>query len=152
MIRMTTRRRALVTGAAAALLWPVAGVAAAPVRVAVDASGTAIDGYDSHAYWRHGAPRVGQTAHVVDWAGVPWRFETAQDAAAFAATPDAFAPKFGGFCTRAMSFRKIVNADPEVWRIFEGGLYLFAKPVGGTKFDAGPRAMIAKAQSHWDTL
>ncbi|SHH43346.1 hypothetical protein SAMN05444003_3184 [Cognatiyoonia sediminum] len=44
-----------------------------------------------------------------------------------------------------MSFKRTVPADPEVWRIHNGKLYMFARPVGGTKFDESPEAMIAKA-------
>jgi len=49
-----------------------------------------------------------------------------------------------------MSFDKVVNGDPEVWRIFDRKLYLFARPVGGEFFDKAQSEMIAKAQSNWD--
>lgn len=121
-------------------------------RVSVNGKGIAIDGYDTTAYWSDGAPRYGLSAHVVNWNGTDWHFTSAKDAEAFDAKPESFAPQFGGFCTRAMSFKKIVNGDPEVWRIYQGKLYLFARPVGGEKFDEGQDAMIAKAQAYWDTL
>lgn len=119
-------------------------------RVSKNRDGIAMQGYDSHAYWTAGAARAGTSDHVVDWRGTPWHFATAEDAAAFAADPAAFEPQFGGFCTRAMSFNKVVDGDPEVWRIYQDKLYLFAAPVGGRKFDEGQDAMIAKAQSNWD--
>jgi hypothetical protein len=125
---------------------------AATQRVAVNAEGVAIDGYDTTAYWTDASARAGGNSHTVQWRGTTWQFQTAENAAQFEAAPDTFAPKFGGFCTRAMSFKKIVNGDPEVWRIYQGNLYLFAQPVGGKKFDKGQDAMIAKAQAYWDTL
>lgn len=119
-------------------------------RVSKNKDGIAMQGYDSHAYWTIAAPRTGSASHTVEWRGTPWHFATAADAAAFKADPAAFEPQFGGFCTRAMSFNKVVNGDPEVWRIYQGKLYLFAAPVGGKKFDKGQDAMIAKAQTNWD--
>lgn len=146
-----SRRHALTLGAGALALTAIP-VNASTARVAVNDAGVAIDGYDTTAYWRSSAAHIGTAEHVVTWRGTPWQFATAQDAALFAATPDAFAPQFGGFCTRAMSFKKVVNGDPEVWRIYLGKLYLFARPVGGTKFDAGQDAMIASARAYWDSL
>lgn len=141
-------RRTLI---AALLALPLARLGHAGAwRVSKNRDGIAMQGYDTHAYWTAGQARVGTSDHTVDWRGTPWHFATAQDAATFAADPAAFEPQFGGFCTRAMSFDKVVNGDPEVWRIYDGKLYLFAKPIGGTKFDEGQDAMIAKAQSNWD--
>ncbi|MEP5729114.1 MAG: YHS domain-containing (seleno)protein [Sulfitobacter sp.] len=121
-------------------------------RVSMDRSGAAIQGYDSRAYWTAGEPMPGSEDHVVRWKDADWRFATAEEAAQFKAAPASFAPKFGGFCTRAMSLKKIVDGDPEVWRIYEGSLYLFARPVGRKHFDKGEAKMIAAAQAHWDTL
>lgn len=144
-------RRQFIAVSGAALVAPHVAFAEAPL-VSVGKDGVAIQGYDSHAYWSLGAPQEGVETHVVVWKGAPWHFATAEDAALFAGNPDSYAPRFGGFCTRAMSLRKVVDGDPEVWRIFEGALYLFAKPVGGRYFDKGQVEMIAKAQAHWDKL
>lgn len=144
-----TRRNLLASLAAL----PFARLAqATPYRVSTNREGIAMQGYDAHAYWTINAARAGDYAHVVQWRGKPWHFTTAEDAAAFRDTPTAFEPQFGGFCTRAMSLKKVVDGDPEVWRIHAGKLYLFARPVGGKHFDKGQDAMIAKAQAHWDTL
>ncbi|MEH6830362.1 MAG: YHS domain-containing (seleno)protein [Sulfitobacter sp.] len=145
-------RRSFCTVTAAALLVPLGPLRASVSRTAVDGRGIAIDGYDTTAYWRDGAPKEGLAAHLHEWRGVPWHFATSQDAEMFAADPEKYAPQFGGFCTRAMSFKKIVNGDPQVWRIYGDHLYLFARPVGGEKFDEGQDAMIEKAQAYWDTL
>lgn len=144
-----TRRRFFVTALAAA--FAPAAQAKGP-GISTNRAGLAIQGYDTSAYWLKGTPQLGLQSHAVTWQGTPWHFATQTDADAFAANPARYAPKFGGFCTRAMSLKKVVDGDPEVWRIFEERLYLFARPVGGTYFDKGPAAMIAKAQAHWDKL
>ncbi|NNK15548.1 MAG: YHS domain protein, partial [Sulfitobacter sp.] len=96
--------------------------------------------------------QVGSDDHTVNWNGALWRFAKQDDADQFAGAPERFAPQFGGFCARAMSLGKVVDADPEVWRIFEGRLYLFARPAGGKVFDKGEAEIISKAQHHWQTL
>lgn len=125
---------------------------AASTRVSTDDAGNAIQGYDTRAYWVADVARSGSDSFVVTWRGATWRFGTQAEADQFAAAPASYAPQFGGFCTRAMSLKKVVDGDPEVWRIFEGKLYLFARPVGLQVFNKGEAEMIAKAQAHWDTL
>lgn len=145
-----TRRTLILTGLASLSL-PVT-VHAGSTRISTGKTDWAIRGYDTRAYWRASMAAPGQDTFTVLWRGVPWRFATAEDAARFEASPEAFAPQFGGFCTRAMSFKKVVDGDPEVWRIYNDKLYLFAKPVGGRVFDKEQDDMIAKAQAFWDTL
>ncbi|MBD3662741.1 YHS domain-containing (seleno)protein [Sulfitobacter aestuariivivens] len=146
----TLTRRTVLT---AMMTLPFAHLArAASDRVSVGRNGIAMQGYDTHAYWITQSARPGSEAFVVQWRGVPWHFATAQDAEIFRADPDAYAPGFGAFCTRAMSLGKVVDGDPEVWRIHKDKLYLFARPIGGKHFDKGPEAMIAKAQKFWDAL
>jgi len=146
------RRQFLTLGTAALSLAAVRSVHAGPPQVSVNPKGVAIGGYDTTAYLRTGVPVEGAVDHVVMWRGVPWQFASAEDAASFREAPEDFAPQFGGFCTRAMSFGKVVNGDPTVWRLHQGSLYLFAKPVGAKKFDEGPDAMIIKARRAWARL
>lgn len=150
MSRIT--RRVFSTSALALCAAPVSFAFGTPYRVSTNREGIAMQGYDSHAYWTIGAPREGDAKFTVEWRGKPWHFATAEDAASFQENPIAFEPQFGAYCTRAMSLKKVVDADPEVWRIHGDKLYLFAKPVGGTFFDKGQDAMIAKAQTHWESL
>ena len=143
-------RRTVLAGLASL---PLATMAhATPYKVATNRSGIAMQGYDTHAYWTINAAREGNSKFMVEWRGKPWHFASAEDADMFRADPLAFEPQFGGFCTRAMSLKKIVDGDPEVWRIHKGKLYLFARPIGRDYFDKGQDPMIAKAQLHWDTL
>ena len=147
-----SRRLFVQLGLASLITAPAGMVLAASDRVSTGGGVAALQGYDTHAYWTISAAREGTESFVVTWKGVPWHFASQADADAFAAAPESFAPQFGGFCTRAMSLKKVVDGDPEVWRIFEGKLYLFARPVGGRHFDKGEAEMIAKAQAFWETL
>ncbi len=112
-----TRRDVLITSvfvAGVSLALP----AFAKGRIAKDAAtGAAIRGYDTTAYFLKNGPAQGSEVYSVSWNDATWRFASQEEADLFAANPEPFAPQFGGYCTRAASFKKLVPADPEVWRI-----------------------------------
>jgi len=115
-------------------------------------NGNAIKGYDTTAYFRHGAPKKGSASSTVEWKGATWRFASAAEADLFRANPEAYSPQFGGFCARAMSLGKVFKGDPEIWRIRGNNLYLFARPVGRDVYDKDPEGLIAKAEANWKKL
>lgn len=112
----------------------------------------ALVGYDSTAYFSRQKAERGTTDHVVAWKGATWRFASAADASLFEADPEAYAPQFGGYCTRAMSLGTVAPANSEVWRIHNGKLHVFFAARGGVFFDENPDDMVAKAQTFWDSL
>ena len=149
-------RRTVLMGAAA-----LGAIAATPAfakkkdRISAYSNGRkgdrANEGYDATAYFTAGAAVAGNPDVEHKWKGAVWRFANEDARALFAAAPETYAPQFGGYCTNAMSMNKIVPANPEVFRVHDGKLYLFAAKGGGTKFDKDPGAMIAKAAAFWKT-
>ena len=150
-----SRRRLMTSLASAAVLAATTRAAFAKSinRFSLEGgTGFALKGYDTTAYFKTNAAVDGTDGNTMTWKGAIWRFVTPQDAALFEANPEAYAPQFGGYCTRAMSLGKEVPGDPEVWRIHNGKLYVFYAKVGGRHFDKGADAMIELAQKHWETL
>ena len=149
-------RRSLLMGAAAfgALASTSALAAQKPVRRFSNGrkGDRANEGYDATAYFTAGAAAPGDAAFEHEWESAIWRFRDEAARALFEAAPETYAPQFGGYCANAMSMKKVVPANPEVWRIRDGKLYLFAAKPGGVKFDKDPEAMIAKAEAFWKTL
>ena len=148
------RRNFVKASSAVALLTMVPSTAFAKTikRISQTKAGHALKGFDTTAYFTAGKPATGIDATTVSWKGAKWRFATEEDAALFKANPDAYAPQFGGYCTRAMSLRKEAPGDPQVWRMHGNKLYVFFAKRGGTAFDKGPDEMIKLAQAYWDTL
>lgn len=107
-----------------------------------------IRGYDTTAYVKKGRPSAGGAAHVVNWNGGTWRFETAAEKAAFKANPAAFVPQFGAYCTGGLSQQHVVNGNPTIWRMHKGKLYLFYAEAGGRRFDKDPEGLIAAARAY----
>lgn len=115
-------RRAWITFATlmAALL-----TAAEPVKPVNTGRGNlAIHGYDPVAYFDEGRPIKGSAEFSHSWMGATWRFASAAHRDQFAAKPDAFAPRYGGYCAWAVSKGYTANGDPEAWKIVDGKLYL----------------------------
>jgi YHS domain-containing protein len=111
-----------------------------------------LQGYDTTAYFLAGRPRPGTASHSVEWRGVTWRFSTPRSAAAFRATPTAYEPQFGAYCTGGLSQQHVVPADPRNWRLHGGKLYLFATEAGARRFDRDPKGTIRRAIAYWNTL
>ena len=86
--------------------------------------GAALAGFDPVSYF-DGAPLAGSTEHDLTWGGATWRFASADNRARFEASPDRFAPQFGGFCSFAVSKGFTASIDPNAYVVRGGKLYLF---------------------------
>jgi hypothetical protein len=142
-------RRTSLGGGAAVFLAPGA---LAGERVNKDAEGVAIRGYDPVAYFTLGRPVVGSPDLEHVWHDARWRFATAEHRAMFAAEPERYAPRFGGFCTGGVAFGNLAPIDPEAWIIVDGRLYLHHDKAGRDETAASPGGAIAAAARNWATL
>lgn len=137
--------------AIAAVVLMAAGLAAAgDPQVYVDRrTGLAIQGYDPVAYFTEGEARKGDPAHALEWGGGTWHFTSAANRDAFAADPEAYAPKYGGYCAYAVAKGSARVADPRVWSIVDGELYLNLSPNVRKVWQEDLRANIALADRIW---
>ncbi|QDL56840.1 YHS domain protein [Rhodoferax aquaticus] len=85
---------------------------------------TAINGYDSVAYFTNNAPVKGSDSLVWEWKGAKWKFSTAANLELFKANPDKYAPQYGGYCAYGVAKDNLVKVDPEQFTILDGKLYL----------------------------
>jgi YHS domain-containing protein len=109
----------------------------------------AVSGYDPVAYFA-GAAAVGNADYTTQWQGATWRFASAENKAMFEATPETYAPQFGGFCSYASSKGFTATIDPMAFLVNEGKLYLFNDAKMRDNFVAEiPDGVIAKAQGNW---
>ena len=84
----------------------------------------AIRGYDTVAYFTEGKATKGKSGFEYVWHGARWRFASATNRDLFAANPDRYAPRYGGYCSMGLAMGEFSDADPEVWTIVDGKLYL----------------------------
>jgi YHS domain-containing protein len=86
---------------------------------------TAIDGYDSVAYFTEGKPVKGLKQFQFSWREANWYFSNEENLVRFKTNPEQYAPQYGGWCAYAMSDEgRTVRIDPDAWVIHDGKLYL----------------------------
>ena len=108
----------------------------------------AIKGYDTVAYFTEGQPTKGDPEFVFAWNDAKWQFASATHRDMFASNPERYAPQFSGHCSMALSRGMEVAADPEIWTIVDGKLYLFSKG-GRDEFQRNAHENIKKAEANW---
>ena len=146
-------RRALLVGCLLAVVAGGAGgwllLAQNARAVNTDVFGVAIDGYDPVAYFTLGRAVRGTSAFEHRWADATWRFASAEHRDRFAAEPLRYAPQYGGFCAAGLALGGKWRADPEVWAIVDGKLFLNYSQSGKDMLAADPKGVIHKADGAW---
>ena len=56
--------------------------------------------------------------------GATWHFASAENRDLFAASPEAYAPQYGGYCAYAVGNGYTASITPEAWAVVGGKLYL----------------------------
>jgi YHS domain-containing protein len=156
---MSTRRNFLMVMTATLAGAAIGAVGAlAEVRTIAQATPPAtperlgLKGYDPVAYFTLSRPTPGVAQYEYVYDGVRYRFANAQHLELFKANPDKYAPQFGGSCTMNMSAGVRREADPTVWIISNGNLYVFAGPGGADRFKQNPKVAAERAAANWKTL
>jgi len=156
---MTSARRQRKSGlaVAAALLLALGGparvAAGTTERVVTDMlSGLAIHGIDPVAYFTDGAPLYGNGDHEYRYGGAIWRFRNEGDQAAFAAHPDVYMPRYGGYDPMGLGRGVAVAGNPLVWAMVGQHVYLFYNEASRTRFLANPDEAIAIADENWPAV
>ena len=112
----------------------------------------ALKGYDPVAYFTLSTPTPGVAEYEIVHDGVRYRFANARHLELFKANPDKYTPQFGGSCAMNMSNGIRREADPTVWVISNGSLYVFAGAGGAERFRQNPDTAAARAATNWKTL
>lgn len=132
----------------AALLPP--SQAPATERVVVDRhTGLAIEGYDPVAFFTDGKPVPGSPDFEFAYGGAIWRFCNIGNREAFAARPDVYMPKFGGYDPLGVAHGVAVAGNPSVWSITGGKLFLFRDPERLATFIADAEHIAGAAERKW---
>ena len=115
-------------------------------------TGTAIEGYDPVAYFTAGRPVEGAGALAHEGMDATWYFASAGNRDRFAADPERYAPRYGGYCASAVAHGYTAKVDPAAWKIVDGRLYLnYSKDVQADWADDIP-GNISKGDANWPTI
>jgi len=114
-------------------------------------SNEAIGGFDAVSYWRGGEPMPGSRAFRYEWQGTVWLFANQRDLDAFKASPQTYAPAFGGYCAYAMTKGIKADIQPYFFKIEGKKLYFFFSADARDEFASDPGA-IGRARDHWSAI
>ena len=117
-----------------------------------DRRGLALKGYDATAYFEQGKPAKGSPEFSHTWNGATWHFESVQSRDLFKASPEKYAPQYGGYCAWAVSNNYTADIDPEAWKIIDGKLYLNYSKSVQRKWEPEAAKRIADADRNWHGL
>ena len=113
-------------------------------------SGVSLKGHDAVAYFETALPVMGDDEFSYEWADATWHFSSQENRAKFVATPDKFAPQFGGFCAFAMSKGFTADSSPDAWHLEDGRLYVFADQSVRDDWVTGlPDGTLAASEESW---
>jgi hypothetical protein len=113
---------------------------------------TAINGYDTVAYFTVGRPVKGQDSFVTEWMGAKWKFASAANLALFKADPVKYAPQYGGYCAYGVAQGSLVKVEPEQFTVRDGKLFLNYDADIQAKWLADPARFIQEADRRFQSL
>jgi YHS domain-containing protein len=93
-------------------------------------NGIAAQEYDVVSFF-DGNPKKGDAEYSANFNEGKYLFSSLENKEKFEASPEAFAPQYGGFCAIAMSEEKEVKPNPKSWEIRDGKLYFFTRMLFG---------------------
>ncbi len=111
-----------------------------------------LSGYDPVAYFTDGKPMKGSGFHTAVYEGVTYAFASEEHQKQFQANPRKFLPAFGGYCAYGLAVGKKFVADPEVWRIVQGKLYLNLDKSIQRKWEKDITGYINQAEVNWTKI
>ncbi len=111
-----------------------------------------LKGYDPVAYFTEKRPVKGRENISYDWDGERYLFSSSKNRNLFTSNPDRYAPQYAGFCTNGMSKGKKNEADPELWKIVDGKLHVFASLRAKDTAEKDLAGTIVQANKNWTEI
>lgn len=112
-------------------------------------SNTALDGYDSVAYFTLGQPVKGEKQFHYKYLDADWFFSSQENLDKFKTKPEKYAPQYGGYCAWAVSQGYTAKGDPNHWSVHNDKLYLNYNDSIQAKWFDKKDYFIAKGDENW---
>jgi len=108
-----------------------------------------LKGADVVAYFTQGRFVQGVPAHRSTYAGVNFRFASAEHKALFDAAPQKYLPQYGGYCANGIVYGIPWGGDADAWRMIDGKLYIFGGAASRDAFALDVAGNRALADRYW---
>ena len=112
----------------------------------------AIRGYDPVAYFKEGKPVMGSKQLSYQWKGANWYFANQENLNAFKASPEKYAPQYGGYCAYGTAEGHKAPTETETWTLSNGKLYFNYNDQVKQVWMKDQQAYIIKADKLWPTV
>jgi YHS domain-containing protein len=154
---LLSRRTMLALGSSALLFSLPSHAAQAPINTLKNSvfggrTDTAVNGYDTVAYFSVGKPVMGKDTFVLDWMGAKWKFASQANLELFKANPEKYAPQYGGYCAFGVAQGYLVKVDPDQFTVLDGKLYLNYDADVQAKWRKDPAGYIKIADAQFPAL
>lgn len=149
---MSSRRAFLWAAAAAVVSSGMTLAIPAVAQTAQTAMRLGLKGYDPVAYFTLASPTPGIVEFELVYDGVRYRFANARHRDMFKASPEKYAPQFGGLCAMTLANGSRREPDPTIWLIANGNLYVFSGAAGQERFRLEAEVQALRATANWNTL
>ncbi|HKQ31991.1 MAG TPA: YHS domain-containing (seleno)protein [Thermodesulfobacteriota bacterium] len=142
-----------VAGAVISALGLVAsGVSVAHAGDSSEVATAGAGGYDPVAYFTESKAVKGSGRYTAEHQGVTYLFSNESNRDAFKKDPAQYLPAYGGYCAYGVAIGKKFWADPAVWEIVDGTLYLNLDKSIQQEWDKDKTGYITKAESNWSSI
>ena len=128
------------------------GAALAIDPVNKTSTGVTLKGYDPVSYFKVDKPVKGLSEFQYEWMGVKWYFSSAANRDLFIASPEKYAPQYGGYCAYAVSKGHTADISPSAWKIVDGKLYLNNGWLAEKLWKRNILENIEKADKNWPKI
>ncbi|QQE12188.1 hypothetical protein JD969_01555 [Planctomycetota bacterium] len=108
-------------------------------------------GYDLVSY-HTGKPQHGSTEYHTNYKGITYLFTTNANKQTFVNDPEKYLPAYGGYCAYGISVGQKFVADPTVWEVVDGKLYLNLDKKIQNIWSKDIPGNIQKANTEWNQI
>lgn len=136
--------RIVVLAFVATLLSGPASAQAAPGK----APPLALKGHDPVSYFTEGRPVRGTASINLDFDDSRYLFASPKNRELFSSSPDRYAPQFAGLCATGMAFGTKAEADPNIFVVRDGKLYIFSSTRARDMVQKDP-SLLGKSHEAW---
>lgn len=109
-------------------------------------------GYDLVSYHKNNKPVQGSGRYVVVHDNVNYLFSSAENAKTFENNKSKYLPAYGGYCAYGAAMGKKFIADPTVWEVVDGKLYLNLDSDVQALWSKDIPSHIEQADEHWKKI
>lgn len=111
----------------------------------------ALKGVDPVSYFTQGHPAMGSSGLNYDFDEARYLFSTPKNRELFAANPDRYVPQFNGLCATGLASGMHTQADPNIWTIIDGKLYVFGSVEARERLKKEP-SLLRKSEENFRAM